>query len=67
MTRQQIRKATKERIAGRGVGLRCFALEIGCDAGHLCHFLKHGTKPSPAVVAALGYRRVEREIYEAQR
>jgi len=63
MTREQLRARTAKRIADSKLSLRAFARQSGCDASHLCHFLKHGARPVPQVVAALGYRLVD-ERYE---
>lgn len=64
MTRAQIRRLTQQRLDASGLSLRRFAELKRVNAGHLCAFLKHGGKPTPATLKALGYQRVEREHYE---
>ncbi len=64
MTREQIRRATQTRLKRSGLSMRSFAESLETNAGHLCQFLKHGTRPTPATLKALGYRRIDGEAYE---
>lgn len=64
MTRAQIRRLTQQRLNASGLSLRRFAEMKHLNAGHFCQFLKHGVRPTPATLKALGYQRVEAERYE---
>lgn len=65
MTREQLRRTTQRRLKQSKLSLRRFAEAHQTNASHLCQFLKHGEPPKPSTLQALGYRRVERESYEA--
>lgn len=68
MTREQLRKAARSRIADSGKSMRAFAEDIGLSsAAHLCRFLKHGSRPPANVITALGYRAVDKESYELRK
>lgn len=66
MTREQLRRHALSRIERSHLSLRGFARQQRTNAGHLCQFLKHGERPTPAVLKALGYRRIEAECYEPE-
>jgi|SoimicmetaTmtHMA_FD_contig_61_865896_length_929_multi_2_in_0_out_0_2 hypothetical protein len=63
MTREQLRRAAARQLADSGLSLRGYARQVGCQASHLSVFLKHGGKPVPKVVEALGYR-IKGDTYE---
>lgn len=69
MTRTQLRRAVRQRIAAHGDSYRGFLRSIGLDECHttkLVRFVRDGKAPEPAMLKALGYRRVEPpEHYEA--
>jgi lambda repressor-like predicted transcriptional regulator len=56
MTREQLRALTQRQLARSGLSLRAYARHVGCQASHLSEFLRHGRRPVPKVVEALGYR-----------
>ena len=66
MTRAQLRRLVQADVKA-AKSLRAYARDHGLStAARLCQFLKRGTRPDPALLKAIGYRRVERETYEPQ-
>lgn len=67
MTREVLRRLILATIKRRNLSLRGYARQQGADVSHLHKFLKHGLKPTPKVLQALGYRAKDNEAYEVDR
>ena len=71
MTRAALRRKIHRRVAQRGLSLRGFVATLGLPdywSATLCQFLKHDhVRPSPVLLRALGYQRVDSEQYEVIR
>ena len=66
MTRTQIRRLVRASLTRSGLSLRAYVRGLGLSEGHATHlgrFLAGEVKPTPALLAALGYRQVRAEAY----
>ena len=71
MTRAALRRTIHRRVTQQGLSLRGFVATLGLRpywSATLCQFLKHEhVRPSPHLLKALGYQRVDSEQYEVIR
>lgn len=62
LTLDEIR--AKVQIIVNDSGLRTYARKVDANYGHLWAFLQQNAKPGPQLLRAMGYRRVQTEVYE---
>lgn len=62
VTLNDIRRATQLHV--NTLGVRGYAKKIKANYGHLWAFLSQDARPRPSLLRAMGYRRVQTEVYE---